>query len=330
MDRFIQFAIAAADEAVAQSGWAPQSEAEKHRTATVIGTGIGGFPALVHHRAGKRISAHTGKCVGAAALEGHDKLRGGAGFPFYIINIGQHLGDGGKACGDRLAGPALLLDRHGAEQLIFHHAIGFLEARDLEALAAQPDHEDAAHVGVRRIAPGGALQDVEDGAAVVDDAAIVHLEGDDAIDLAGQRGHGALGRVDHGQVGHVGLLVEVAEQADQADPHRPAAGLHRHDRRGHRVRERLPRAVGEAADQAAHGESVSAPARPTEWRTPPLWGIGLTKTVSGDTFFLHDGRARSLTEAILWHGGEAQGARDRFAAMTPAQRAELLAFLNSL
>ena len=68
----------------------------------------------------------------------------------------------------------------------------------------------------------------------------------------------------------------------------------------------------------------------TEWRTPPLWGIGLTETVSGHTFFLHDGRARNLTEAILWHGGEAQGARDRFAGMTASQRADLLAFLESL
>lgn len=67
-----------------------------------------------------------------------------------------------------------------------------------------------------------------------------------------------------------------------------------------------------------------------DWRTPPLWGIGLTKTVSGATFFLHDGRARSLMEAILWHGGEAQAARDQVVAMTPAQRADLLAFLESL
>lgn len=68
----------------------------------------------------------------------------------------------------------------------------------------------------------------------------------------------------------------------------------------------------------------------SEWRTPPLWGIGLTETVSGHTFFLHDGRARSLTEAILWHGGEAQAARDTFAAMSQTQRADLLAFLGSL
>lgn len=67
-----------------------------------------------------------------------------------------------------------------------------------------------------------------------------------------------------------------------------------------------------------------------DWRTPPLWGIGLTKTVSGATFFLHDGRARNLMEAILWHGGEAQAARERVVAMTPAQRTDLLAFLRSL
>ncbi|HEY0032869.1 MAG TPA: di-heme oxidoredictase family protein [Devosia sp.] len=68
----------------------------------------------------------------------------------------------------------------------------------------------------------------------------------------------------------------------------------------------------------------------TEWRTPPLWGIGLTETVSGHSFFLHDGRARNLTEAILWHGGEAQAARDRFAGMSQTTRDNLLAFLGSL
>ena len=67
-----------------------------------------------------------------------------------------------------------------------------------------------------------------------------------------------------------------------------------------------------------------------EWRTPPLWGIGLTETVSGHTFFLHDGRARNLLEAILWHGGEAEAAKDRVVAMTREERAALLAFLNSL
>jgi CxxC motif-containing protein (DUF1111 family) len=67
-----------------------------------------------------------------------------------------------------------------------------------------------------------------------------------------------------------------------------------------------------------------------EWRTPPLWGIGLTEQVSGHTYFLHDGRARSLLEAVLWHGGEAQAQRDAVAEMTTADRAALIKFLESL
>jgi CxxC motif-containing protein (DUF1111 family) len=67
-----------------------------------------------------------------------------------------------------------------------------------------------------------------------------------------------------------------------------------------------------------------------EWRTAPLWGIGLTGTVSGHTQFLHDGRARNLLEAILWHGGEAQAAQRKVLAYDADQRAALLAFLNSL
>nr|WP_084812490.1 di-heme oxidoredictase family protein [Jannaschia sp. CCS1] len=67
-----------------------------------------------------------------------------------------------------------------------------------------------------------------------------------------------------------------------------------------------------------------------EWRTPPLWGIGLTEQVSGHTYFLHDGRARSLLEAVLWHGGEAQTQRDAVVAMPPEDRAALIRFLESL
>ncbi|MBX3529546.1 MAG: c-type cytochrome [Rhizobiaceae bacterium] len=68
----------------------------------------------------------------------------------------------------------------------------------------------------------------------------------------------------------------------------------------------------------------------SEWRTPPLWGIGLAGQVSAEAGFLHDGRARTLVEAVLWHGGEAQAARDRFAAMEKAERDALIAFLESL
>lgn len=79
----------------------------------------------------------------------------------------------------------------------------------------------------------------------------------------------------------------------------------------------------------ADGQSVGR-ASGSEWRTAPLWGIGLTSTVSGHTFFLHDGRARNLTEAVLWHGGEAQAARDAFANLDRQDRADLLRFLESL
>ena len=67
-----------------------------------------------------------------------------------------------------------------------------------------------------------------------------------------------------------------------------------------------------------------------EWRTAPLWGIGLTNVVNGHTRFLHDGRARNLVEAILWHGGEAEAATAAFRSMSRPERDALLAFLNSL
>jgi len=67
-----------------------------------------------------------------------------------------------------------------------------------------------------------------------------------------------------------------------------------------------------------------------EWRTPPLWGIGMTEQVSGHSYFLHDGRARSLLEAILWHGGEAQLQRDAVVDMITADRDALITYLESL
>jgi CxxC motif-containing protein (DUF1111 family) len=79
----------------------------------------------------------------------------------------------------------------------------------------------------------------------------------------------------------------------------------------------------------ADGQSVGD-ADGREWRTPPLWGIGFTERVSGHTFFLHDGRARNLIEAILWHGGEAEAARDGFADLAKEDREVLVKFLESL
>jgi CxxC motif-containing protein (DUF1111 family) len=79
------------------------------------------------------------------------------------------------------------------------------------------------------------------------------------------------------------------------------------------------------ADGKRDGDS-----HPSEWRTAPLWGIGLIGVVNQHERLLHDGRARGLAEAILWHGGEAKAARERFRTASATQRSELLAFLRSL
>lgn len=68
----------------------------------------------------------------------------------------------------------------------------------------------------------------------------------------------------------------------------------------------------------------------SEWRTPPLWGLGLYRTVNGHERLLHDGRARGVAEAILWHGGEAQTARDAFTRLPAYDRDALVAFVESL
>jgi CxxC motif-containing protein (DUF1111 family) len=68
----------------------------------------------------------------------------------------------------------------------------------------------------------------------------------------------------------------------------------------------------------------------SEWKTAPLWGLGLVKVVNERATFLHDGRARSISEAILWHGGEAQKSKTAFTQMSKQDRTNLLAFLNSL
>jgi len=67
-----------------------------------------------------------------------------------------------------------------------------------------------------------------------------------------------------------------------------------------------------------------------EWRTPPLWGIGLVIVVNGHTNFLHDGRARNLEEAILWHGGEAEQSKLNYINLKKSEREKIITFLNSL
>ena len=68
----------------------------------------------------------------------------------------------------------------------------------------------------------------------------------------------------------------------------------------------------------------------SEWRTPPLWGLGLVFGVNRHNNFLHDGRARSFAEAILWHGGEAEASREAYRSMSADERRKLESFLKSL
>jgi len=84
--------------------------------------------------------------------------------------------------------------------------------------------------------------------------------------------------------------------------------------------------MGPGLDDGVGEPGASSP----EWRTAPLWGIGLRDDVYGGGHYLHDGRARSIEEAILWHGGEAAGARDRYAASSEDDRQALLKFLRAL
>lgn len=88
--------------------------------------------------------------------------------------------------------------------------------------------------------------------------------------------------------------------------------------------------MGDALADDIREYKNEAQATTREWRTPPLWGLGLIKKINGHTRFLHDGRARNLKEAILWHGGEAQKAKEKFLKLKKSDREDLIKFLRSL
>ncbi len=107
-------------------------------------------------------------------------------------------------------------------------------------------------------------------------------------------------------------------------PHHPAAELRNQTIRPYT--DLLLHDMGpDLADNLAEGSAGGS-----EWRTAPLWNIGHTAAVGGEEAYLHDGRARTLEEAILWHGGEAESAREEFRTMTAGERAALIAYLRSL
>lgn len=81
---------------------------------------------------------------------------------------------------------------------------------------------------------------------------------------------------------------------------------------------------------ALSDDTIEFDANKFEWRTPPLWGIGLQAKYVGQQRFLHDGRARTLSEAIIWHGGEAKSSRDKFLKLSKSDRDKLIQFLRSI
>lgn len=82
--------------------------------------------------------------------------------------------------------------------------------------------------------------------------------------------------------------------------------------------------------EALSDNAISFDAIGSEWRTPPLWGVGLIPAVNGHQELMHDGRARNVEEAILWHGGEAENSKERFKQLTILERQALIDFVNSL
>jgi CxxC motif-containing protein (DUF1111 family) len=135
---------------------------------------------------------------------------------------------------------------------------------------------------------------------------------DDPKVLAGREQFHALGCADcHVPNLHTGTLAGFPELSDQSIW--PYTDLLLHD-------------MGEGlADGRPDFEADGR-----EWRTPPLWGIGLFAVVNDHTFYLHDGRARNIAEAILWHAGEAESAKQAFVEAHASDRATLLGFLESL
>jgi CxxC motif-containing protein (DUF1111 family) len=138
-------------------------------------------------------------------------------------------------------------------------------------------------------------------------------------------------------VSHLDMPLSRASNSDdfkQGQTHFIAAGCIACHRSSYTIKQKtispysdlLLHNMGEGlADHRPEGE-----ANGQEWRTAPLWGIGLTERINGHHYYLHDGRARTLQQAILWHGGEAQPARDYYAKLAKKDRQYLLKFLGAL
>ena len=141
------------------------------------------FHQNINSRTQCRVGGDAGITIGATALQRHDKIGGKAGLAFHVVDRCQHLPHIFNTLGHSLARAAGFLNCHCTEQFVLFDLVGFLEARNLEAFAAQAHHHDATHVGIGGIAPGRALEGIEDDAAIINDAAIVLRQRNDAVNI---------------------------------------------------------------------------------------------------------------------------------------------------
>ena len=177
-----------------------------------------GGAAVAHQNIGRsaqrRIGGDARIAVRAAALQRQHQFRCRHRFASCEIGGRQHVADHLDAGRDRLAGAAHILDRHGAEGVALGHPVGFLPAADLEHLAAETHHQHAGHVGIGRVAPLGALQDVVALALVVHGAAGAVHERDDAVDIGIVVEHAGAFDLARDEAGHRGRAIHAGEDGD--------------------------------------------------------------------------------------------------------------------
>ncbi|MEM6743800.1 MAG: di-heme oxidoredictase family protein [Pseudomonadota bacterium] len=170
-----------------------------------------------------------------------------------------------------------------------------------------------------------ALNGAEDDGPEFDDESLIEMAAYMQFLAVPARGH-----IDHPDVRRGEALFSEIGCAACHKPHAVTGQDHEYRRlRGKTVRAYTDLLLHDMGEALSDGRP-SFDAEGREWRTPPLWGLGLLETVNGHVDLMHDGRARGFEEAILWHGGEAKGSRERFRAMTSVDREALVKFLKSL